>query len=130
MSLAVSNYISSYLRHYILISKPVVEVTLFEQSHFRYKVLHIFSTPNDDAKLKAPISFAASPSVPYMFAFGLEDGSIKVWSIQSDKSLIGSDPRVDNFVVHDRRSRFGEPSVSMGRYLTLPPPATARMQSV
>ena len=60
--------------------------------------------------------------MPYRFAFGLPDGTIKMWSIQSDMSSDYDNRDVELIDVHDRKSRDGDPRVSKGKCFTIMPP--------
>ncbi|KAL5507566.1 hypothetical protein ACEPAH_7022 [Sanghuangporus vaninii] len=87
--------------------------------------LHLVTTPTPKALAKDPTSFAVGlhpdQTLPYLFAFGDKDGSVVIWSLQSNRTLAECNA-AEEFEVHDRREGRYHPVVTMGKFLTLPPP--------
>ncbi|KAL5485467.1 hypothetical protein ACEPAI_8109 [Sanghuangporus weigelae] len=87
--------------------------------------LHLITTPTSKALAKDPTSFAVGlhpdQTLPYLFAFGDKDGSVMIWSVQSNRTLAECNA-AEEFEVHDRREGRYHPVATMGKILTLPPP--------
>ncbi|OCB87363.1 hypothetical protein A7U60_g5503 [Sanghuangporus baumii] len=85
--------------------------------------LHEITTPSQNAIPRNFVSFALGHhldvSRPYLFAFGNKDGSVKVWSILTNRAL-DECKSAESFEVHDQRD--GRTSISTGRFLNLSPP--------
>ncbi|KAL5485489.1 hypothetical protein ACEPAI_8131 [Sanghuangporus weigelae] len=85
--------------------------------------LHEITTPSQNANPRNFVSFALGHhldvSCPYLFAFGNKDGSVKVWSILTNRALEKCES-AEPFEVHDQRD--GRTSISTGRFLNLSPP--------
>ncbi|PAV18424.1 WD40 domain containing protein [Pyrrhoderma noxium] len=78
-----------------------------------YKALHIVTSPAFTSEIALPISFSFRPNtVLYMLAYGLSDGRIKVWSIQSNMFFKDGGPGVELITVRDRKGRGEDPRVS------------------
>ncbi|PAV18425.1 WD40 domain containing protein [Pyrrhoderma noxium] len=94
-----------------------------DEDYFSYNALHIITSPNFDSETALPNSFSFRPNtVPYRFAFGLPDGRVKVWSIQSDTFFKDGDPEAPKIDVHDRKGRNINPGVSSGKCFTITSP--------
>ena len=94
-----------------------------DEDNFSYNVLHIITSPTFNSEILRPISFSFRPdTVPYIFAFGLPDGTINVWSVQSNMFFEDSGPGVELITVHDRKGRDRDPRVSEGKCFTIMPP--------
>lgn len=88
-----------------------------------YRTLHIYTSPTFPVEISSHTSFSMIPgTTPYRFAFGLQDGSISVWSIQSDNFFKDGVPGVELASIHDRKGADSNYGVSKGRYFTIAPP--------
>ena len=110
-----------------------IDIILIPPSTWFSRTPHSISTPLSRAIVENATSFALGHSYnspPYLFAFGARDGSVKIWSVLSNRAL---DPceAAEPFEVHDGRTdplsgaypENSMPVVSMGRFVTLPPPS-------
>ena len=89
-----------------------------------FSLLHQIKTPSPRAVVRDFTSFALGHNpafaFPYLFAFGGVDGSVKIWSIQSNRDLDGCES-AELFEVHDRLDSDSDPVVRTGKFLTLSP---------
>ncbi|PAV18453.1 WD40 domain containing protein [Pyrrhoderma noxium] len=78
-----------------------------------YRTLHIYTSPTFPVEISSHTSFSMIPgTTPYRFAFGLQDGSISVWSIQSDNFFKDGVPGVELANIHDRKGADSNYGVS------------------
>ena len=102
------------------ISRRLCEPTATEQD------LHVYTTEPVAMLPAGATSFAVGRthwSHPYLFAFGGRDGSVTIWSIQSN-SNVRLTGEVQLFEVLDLAG-ITHHVVSIGRRLTIPPPDTS-----
>ena len=93
------------------------------EDYFSYNALHIVTSPAFTSEISLPISFSFRPdTVLYTLAYGLSDGRIKVWSIQSNMFFKDGGPGVELIAVHDRKGRDRDSRVSEGKCFTIMPP--------
>ncbi|KAL5528725.1 hypothetical protein ACEPAF_7862 [Sanghuangporus sanghuang] len=116
------------LRRIMIFNVTDKEIGIFYRPLERQKYcspLHVITTPTPKALAKDPTSFAVGlhpdQTFPYLFAFGDKDGSVMIWSVQSNRALANCNA-AEEFEVHDRREGRYHPVVTMGKFLTLPPP--------
>ncbi|KAL5507587.1 hypothetical protein ACEPAH_7043 [Sanghuangporus vaninii] len=107
----------------VMDSKLAIFHRLSEPHSISTSWLHEITTPSQNAIPRNFVSFALGHhldvSRPYLFAFGNKDGSIKVWSILTNRALYECES-AESFEVHDQRD--GRTSISTGRFLNLPQP--------
>ena len=118
------------LRTSLLIFSAIESVDIYH-SHV-HSFFHVISVPGSGTFTQGSQSFAVGLNperrAPYLFAFGRIDGSVKIWSIQYNRALhYCKSARL--FELHDKRYWHSEPVMTIGRFLTLPPPTTAGFSS-
>ena len=127
LALSVVLALSIVLRKFFLTSGATTEWILVYHQETR-DVLHSIATPGSVTFIQDLQSFAAAPitggSLPYLFALGYKDGSVRILSIQSNNTLdkCGS---ARFFEIHDGREGIffaPKPVSTVGKSLILPPP--------
>lgn len=67
------------------------------------------------------VGYVPTRLMPYLFAFGSRDGSVIIWSVQSDQAL-NSCKSAKLFELRDQRSWISKPVAVIGRFLSFPAP--------